>query len=183
MLGYSTLIKLFDNLLATGIMTGIYHSVMMKPLKEGSKPHAPVDGRWIYVGVDDTKGLTCYCRQNGSADVQNVEKLGACNNNKYRFQVPHRIVIYNASEKRDHEQIIALVSGAIMKTPLIRLQRIVNIPEEILRSEAPTGRFEFKDNTLYFAIEFFVLLDLQTDNCEHEIKCEGVPNPYCIAQQ
>lgn len=184
MLGYSTLINLFDNVLATQIVTGVYHSVALKPMPGGgNRPVAPVGKRYLPVGIQDTKGFTCYCRQSGSADVQSSEKLGGCNTKKYRFQVPHKLVFFSNSETRSHEEIIAKLVGAAMKTPFISLQKIITTPEELLRSEAPTGRFEFKENTLYFSIEFFVLLDLQTNNCEDEIKCEGVPNPYCRTQQ
>lgn len=183
MIGSSILSELFTNVLQTKFVTGIYHSVMMKPVEGGgSKPAAPVNKRWKYVGPEDTAGFSCYCRQVGSADVQAVEKLGGCNTSKYRFQVLHRLVFFNASEKRSHDEIIAKITGAVMKTNMIRLQKIVNLPEELLRSEAPTGRFNFKENTLYFSIEFFVLLDLQTNTCEQEINCEGVQNPYCLAE-
>lgn len=183
MIGYSILSELFTNVLQTKFVTGVYHSVMMKPIEGGGiKPAAPIKNRWAYVGPEDTKGFFCYCRQSGSADVQSSEKLGGCNTRKYRFQIPHRLVFFNASEKRNHEAIIAKITSAVMKTPFVTLQKIVTIPEEILRSEAPTGRFNFKENTLYFSIEFFVLLDLQTNTCEQEMKCEGVDNPFCLAE-
>jgi hypothetical protein len=181
MIGFSILRNLFDNVLQTKFVEGVYHSVMMKQDKEGIRPAAPVQDRWVYIGPDDTKGLYAYCRQTGSADVQSSERIGACNLKKYRFQVPHRIVFFHNSEDRDHEAIIAKITGAVMKTPFVLLQKIITIPDELLRSEAPTGKFKFKEKTLYFSIEFFVLLDLQTDTCEEEIKCSGIDNPYCTA--
>lgn len=181
MIGFSILSDLFTNIIQTKFVTGVFHSVMMKPIPGGgNKPAAPVKSRYEYVGPDDKKGFSCYCRQSGSADVTEIEKIGGCTSKKYRFQVPHRIVFYNAIEKRDHEAIIAAMLKAVMKTNMTRVQKLVTIPEEILRSEAPTGRFQFTETTLYFAIEFFVLLDVQADTCEAEIKCEGVPNPFCI---
>lgn len=180
MLGYSTLTNLFDNVLSAGFVTGVYHSVVMKPIPSGgNRPVAPVNKRFVGVGIEDNKGFSCYCRQTGSAEVKSSEKLGGCNVMKYRFQIPHRLVFFNDNETRSHEDIIAKITGAVMNTPLVSLQKIISIPEELLRSETPTGRFQFKENTLYFSIEFFVLLDLQRNNCEEEIKCEGVPNPYC----
>lgn len=183
MLGYSILIGLFDNVISTGMVKEIFHSVLMKPMEGGGNaPHAPVNGRWKYVGIDDRKGLSSYCRQSGTAESQGSEKLGGCNTKKYRFGIPHRLVFYAATEKRDHDTIIGKIAGAVMKTPFVTIQRIINLPDELLRSEAPTGRFQFKEHTLYFSIEFLVLLDLQTDNCTTEISCEGVTNPYCTTQ-
>lgn len=181
MLGFSILEPLFINVLQTKFVTGVYHSVMMKPLQEGgNKPAAPVNGRFVYVGLDDTKGFTCYCRQTGSADVSGTELVGSCNRKIYTLDIPTRLVFFNANEKRSHDEIIALLVKAVIKTNSVRLQKIINTPDEILRSEAPTGRFQFRDTTFYVAIDFFVTLDLQTDSCIDEIKCEGVPNPYCI---
>ena len=180
MIGFSILSNLFANIVATKFVTGVFHSVMMKPIETGGmKPAAPIQGRWQYVGIDDTKGFSCYCRQNGSADVDSVERIGSCNKNIYTLKVPQRLVFFHAIETRSHDEIIAQVLKAVISTPDVKLQKLVTIPEEILRSEAPTGRFKFKDNTLYFAIEFFVLLDIQADNCPVEIKCEGIPNPFC----
>lgn len=154
----------------------------MKPIAEGGvKPAAPVNQRFKYVGLDDTKGFSCYCRQSGPAEVIEAEKLGGCNLRKYRFQVPTKLVFFNNLETRSHDEIVALLLQAVMKTSFIRLQKFLTIPEEILKSEAPTGRFQFKENTFYLSIEFFLLLDIQNDNCTTEIKCEGVPNPFCIA--
>lgn len=181
MLGFSILESLFINILETKFVKEVYHSVLMKSLPEGGvKPAAPVADRFIYVGLDDSAGFNCYCRQTGSADVLSVEKLGACNNKKYRLNVPHKIVFYSSNEKRGHDDITARLLKAVIKTNFINLQKVTVIPDDILRSEAPTGRFKFQENTFYIAIDFFVLLDIITDNCEDEIKCNGVPNPYCI---
>lgn len=181
MFGFSILESLFINVIETKFVTEVYHSVLMKPLPEGGvKPAAPVHDRFEYVGLDDSKGFNCYCRQNGSADVLKIEHLGGCNQKKYRFSVPHKLVLFNNDETRDHEAITANLIKAVMKTNYVSLQKVISIPDDILRSEAPTGRFKFQENTFYIAIDFFVLLDLVADNCEEEIKCTGVPNPYCI---
>ena len=181
MIGFSILSDLFTNIIQTKFVTGVFHSVMMKPVEGGGmKPATPIGKRWKYVGPDDTTGFSCYCRQNGSADVDSIEKIGGCNTKIYTLKVPQRLVFYNANEKRSHDEIIASMLKAVIKTNLVKFQKLVNIPEEVLRSEAPTGRFKFTDQTLYFAIEFFVLLDVQADTCETEIKCEGIPNPFCL---
>jgi len=181
MIGFSTLSNLFNNVIATGIVNRIYHSVMLKPIDGGgNKPAAPVEGRWKYVGFDDTDGFSCYCRQTGSADVQGFNRVGGCNKKIYRFQVPCKLVLFSDFEERSHDDLIAKISGAVMKTPFINIQKIITNPDEILRSEAPTGKLTFKENTLFCSIDFFLLVDLQSDNCEEEIQCEKIPNPYCV---
>lgn len=181
MIGFSTLNELFNNILRTGIVNKVYHSVMLKPIDGGgNKPAAPVQGRWVYVGLNDTQGFSCYVRQTGSADVISTNRVGGCNKKIYRFQVPTRIVFYNDSEKRSHETLIGRLAGAIMKTGYLNVQKIITNPDEILRSEAPTGKFSFKEDTFFVAIDCFVLLDIQSDTCPTEITCEGIENPVCL---
>jgi len=184
MIGYSILEPLFINVLQTKFVNEIYHSVLMKPTPEGgNKPVAPVNKRYIYVGLNDTKGFSCYCRQSGSGDVVSTESLGSCGGQKkYRFQVPTKLVFFNDNEERSHDDIIGKLVQAVIKTNFIRFQKITNNPDEILRSEAPTGKFQFKENTFYVALDFFLLLDIQVDNCTTEIQCEGIQNPYCIEE-
>lgn len=181
MVGYSILNELFTNILQTKFVKEIYHSVILKRLDDsGTKPVAPVNGRFRFVGMDDKEGFTCYCRQTGSADVTESEKLGGCNSKKYRFQVPTRLVFFNQSEVRSHDDIISKLVGAVIKTNKIRVQKIINLPEDILRAESPTAKATLTEDSFYVAIDFFLLLDLQTDTCQEEIKCDGVPNPFCL---
>jgi len=99
------------------------------------------------------------------------------------MRIPQRLVFFNSGESRNHEDVQAKCMKAVIKTPRVTLQKLVTTPEEILRSESPTGRFQLKTDSLYFAIEFFVLLDLIADNCEEEIRCDGLANPYCTTTQ
>lgn len=162
-------------------MKGVYHSVRMKPLTSGGfVPAAPVNGKFIPVGIDDAKGFTCYVRQIGAAENVKEERIGGCGANKlYRFNVPHRVVFFNNKETRSHDEITSILLKAIMKTEFVKIQRVHINHEEILRAEAPTGRYGFAEATFYMAIDFFILLDTQTDNCDTEIQCEKVANPYC----
>ncbi len=180
MFGTSTLKQLFTAILQTKFVTGVHHSVKIQSQEGIGKPVAPVNGKFIYVGIDDREGFTCYCRQTGPADVESVEKIGGCSKKKYRLQVPHRLVFYNQEETRDHDTITARLTAATMDVYLVKLQRVLTIPDDILRTESPTGRFTFRDNSFYIAIDFFVLLDVMADTCETEITCEGIDNPFCI---
>jgi len=183
MIGYSILEPLFINVLQTKFVTEIYHSVLLKPTPEGgNKPVAPVNKRYIYVGLNDTKGFSCYCRQSGSGDVISNDRVGSCGPKIYRFQVPTKLVFFHDYEERIHDDIIGKLVQAVIKTDKVRFQKITMNPDEILRSEAPTGKFQFKESTFYVSLDFFILLDIQVDNCTTEIQCEGIQNPYCIAE-
>lgn len=180
MLGYSILKSLFDGIIATGLVKKIHHSVVLSPLAEGGwKPEAPVNGRFVYVGVDDTKGFTAYCRQNGSAEVTKIEKLGSCNKNLYTFQIPHKMVFYSRSDNRSHDDILSQLIKAMIGASDIKVQKVTNNPEDTMKTEVPTANIHFKEGSFYCSIDFFVLLKLQADTCEQEISCKAIKNPYC----
>lgn len=179
MLGYSILSNLFTNIIATKFVNSIYHSVVIESKDGERRPVASIDGKYRYVGIQDNNGFSCYCRQIGPAEVQKTFNVAACGKNITRFQVPHRIIFFNANEERNHEDILAKLIGVTMGSYRITISRINNIREDLLRQEVPTGRFNFTENTFYQGIDFFVLLDLQTDNCEQEIRCDGLRNPFC----
>jgi len=179
MTGSSILKEVFANVLATRIVTGVYHSVKLQNKQGVTKPVAPINGIFEGVGPDDTKGFTAYCRQTGPADVDKFERIGGCNSKLYTFSVPHKIVFFCDEEKRDHDSLFAKLTAAVMNTKKVRIQRLMSIPEDILRTEAPNGRFDFREYTFYAAIDFLLLLDIAEDKCGEEITCEGTPNPFC----
>lgn len=180
MIGFSILSNLFDNVLSTGFVKGIHHSIISKPAAngKGTKPAAPVQGRMIYVGPDDTKGFSCYCRQIGPLSVDKSELIGGCNGKLYTTSIPHSLVFFNDNEKRSHDDILARLLNAVIKTEFIKLSTVHSQPDVILKREVPTGKFNFTTSTFYIAIDFNVTLKLKADSCEVEIACDNVNNPY-----
>lgn len=180
MIGLTTLSALFTNLINTNIVDKVYHSVLIKQDGEHKKPAAPVKGRFQYVGVDDTKGFTAYCRAVGPVETEKSESMGSCSSiQRYRTQTLHRLVFFNQDEDRAPDDLSGRLLQAVMMTPKIKFKRLITNPGDILASEAPTGQFKFLPSTFYIAIEFLVVLDITTDTCQTEIKCKEVANPFC----
>lgn len=181
MQGLSILKNLFDNLIDTGIVRNVYHSVVIRQDGDHKKPAAPVSDRFQYVGVDDSKRFTTYCRAIGAMEVVKEEKFASCGGKNIRVQILHRLVFFNQKESRDFDDISGKLINAVLKTGnKIKFQRLVTNYQDILLQEAPTGQFKFTPSTYYTAIEFFVILDLTTNNCQQEIRCSGIENPYCF---
>lgn len=181
MINFSNLKILFENIIATGLVQDVYHSVIIREDQEGHrKPYAPIDEVYEYVGPDDTKGFHCYCRAMGPLESTNEERIGSCSTVQHRTQTLHRMVFFNIDEERFHDDLTAKLLKAFFNSGKnIRFQRAhVNI-EDIITQESPTGRFFFTPSTYYIAIDFYVLLKLQSDNCIEEITCTGIKNPYC----
>lgn len=180
MTGQSILKELFDNLLETKLFKEISHSVVLKKLLTGGvKPVAPYKEDFEAVGIEDHKGFNCYCRQVGPLEVSDIEKVGACGLKIYKTKTLHRLVFFNDNEKRSQDDLTGILTKAVIKTGFINLKSIESEADKILQKESPAGTFVFTNKTYYLAIDFFVLLTLQTDNCEQEISCNRLPNPYC----
>jgi len=175
-----TVETLLKNILDTHLLKNIYHSVTLQPRLQGGgySPAAQVAGRYVYIGPDDTKGFTGYVRQTGSADVQKRDQLGP-NMWRYLMNFPFRAVFFNNTEKRNFEDLTATLTKSIIKSPHVQLIRINPIREDVLRTEVPSGQFNFKTSTYYASIDFFIFLSLQTDNCEQVLSCIDLTNPYC----
>lgn len=183
MFGFSTLSTLFENVIKTKLVKNVYHSVQLRPLinGKGKAPAAKLDSQeWKYVGIDDTKGFSCYCRKIGAAEITKREMIGGCSSQILHTIAPHSLVFFNDVEKRSHDDITAKIIKAIMLTPNVRLQRIHDDFETIRGRECPTGKFNFTTYAYYTAFDFNLFLKLQVNNCEEEITCEGVKNPFCI---
>lgn len=180
MIGYSNLEPLFRAILETGLPNKIFHSVLItSDDKSRKKPSAPVDDRWQYVGVNDMQGFSAYCRVTGPMEVQSSTPLGGCSLRQYSTTTPHRLVFFNGNEKRDFDQLTAILVKAVMSAgSAIRFTRLLTIPASILQEESG-GAYTFGISTFYIAIDFSLALKLQTDNCSTEIICKGLPNPYC----
>lgn len=180
MIGFSPLNKLFTAVWNTGLVTKIFHSVLITKTTDGHiKPVAPVGGSYQYVGVEDTEGFVAYCRQAGDVEILKEEPVGA-GLRFYHLQVLHRLVFFNSNESRTHEDLTAQFLKAVMSVPKdVRLRKAITMPVQLLQQESPTGKYVFTPDTYYCGIEFFVLLRLQADTCPQEIKCAGLPNPFC----
>lgn len=179
MIGYLTLRTLFGLILDTKVgISRVYHSVIVRPTPEGRKPAAPVGGKYIYVGVDDTSGFSCYCRPIEPINVNKSERKGSCSSKIFHTRTLHRLVFFHDHEDRLHDDLLGVLIKAVIKSG-VDLSRVHTNHEEILKAEAPTGRFTFEPSTFYAAIDFYLLLELTADNCPAEIRCEGLPNPYC----
>lgn len=176
-----TLNKLFTNLLQTKFFKQVYHSVTLQPRLQGGgySPAAQVNGRYVYVGPDDTKGFAAYVRQTGTMEVQGVKEALGGGQFRYKMKVPMRAVFFNDKEGRNFEDLTAALTKAIIKTPLVDLARINPLREDVLRNEVPSGAFKFKTSTYYVSIDFFIILFLQSDNCEQVLTCSDLANPFC----
>lgn len=179
MQGFSILSQLFTRVIETKFVSGIYHSALLSEIEKGKglMPVVNLNGRYKYIGIDDTKGFFAYCRQTGPLEVLETRKIGGCQTKQYKTQIPQRLVFFNNHEERSHEDISAVLIKAVIGSVGVKLSKVYSDQRDILKQESPTLTFNFTQKTFYCAIDFFVLLTLQTDNCEQEMRCEGLQNP------
>ena len=65
MIGYSVLNNIFNTLLNDGLVTKVYHDVIIIEEEKNRFPVFPKGDEFVYVGVDDSKKMNCYFRQMG----------------------------------------------------------------------------------------------------------------------
>lgn len=165
-----------ETILSTGLVKEVYHSCelirneenkLMFPAYKSGKEN-------IYVGVDDTKDLFCYIRNNGSVTVLNNTLVSSCNKS-YEVSVPMRAVFFNDNETRDFGLLTTNLSKFIFLKDVF-LTRIVRDKYILSAEESTLWKTRFDGNVFYIAIDFTIKKFLQTSSCEEDL-CAYYPNP------
>lgn len=177
MIGFSILQDLFSKIIATGHVKQVFHSVIIRPDNTGNrKPSAPVGNKFVYVGIDDSKGFLCYCRAIGPLETVKVERISSLVT-EYTVQQLNRLVFYNEFGC-DHDTIAGQLVKIVMSSNETKFVRLYTDADDIIRQEQPTGTFNLPTSALYIAIEFHLTMKLIKDECEVEIS-SGLKNPFC----
>lgn len=159
----------------TGLVKKVFHScqlirnevdgIMYPAYKRGNE--------YIYTGIDDTKELFAYIRENG--DVVAVPmKLGGCFK-AYELTAPLRVVYFHDSEERDFDDLTRKLT-AFTFTPNVKLIKITLDKFRLVREESPIFRQHFDGKTFYIAVDIYVNFVYAKDDCETE-NCNSLPNP------
>lgn len=179
MQGYSILKTAFDKILDTGLTYRVFHSVKkFEDVNEGTTYPVYPSGidEFTYVGIDDTKHMTVYCRQIDDLRVVKPELIASSLYN-YRVAIPHRMVFFNDFEKRNQDDLLSrFIQFAFL--PNIKLLRVIVDKERLANMESTAKGFNFGDETFYAAIDFEIALTLSQQNCEIELTCDSLTNPY-----
>lgn len=192
MLGLSTLNKVFTNVIATGLVSEVFHSVIIRDDGTGQKkPSAPVDTKFIYVGIDDREGFHGYCRAVSPLEVYREEKIGPGNWITY-YRIMNRLVFHNGIEHRSHDGLAGILTNAVLGVAGVKLNKLYTNAEDFLRQEQPTGSFSLKTGEFYIAIDFYFYAAAVKNYCEpgegapggqfsltEELTC-GPENPFCL---
>ncbi len=181
MIGYSVIKNLFYNLFATGIVKKIYHDVTILEEDNGFKYPVYREGEeFVYVGIDDTKIMSCYLRQTGPVQNTKTEFISA-NQKLYKIRVPYRLVLFNDFEKRNFDQLqIALMK--IMYSENIFLDKIITNSDDLLNIETSPKNFHLGGTSFYCAFDFFVISSIAEERCPTEISCSDLQNPICAPE-
>jgi hypothetical protein len=168
-------IEMAKQILASGLVTNVYHNSQLIRDQADSQlyPAYQVGEEFLYVGVDDTKGLFCYIRTNG--DLAGLPlKVASCARS-YDMNAPLRVVFFNDHEERNHEQLITQLSKLTFLTG-VTLQRIITDKYRLAKEESPLGRIKLDGNTFYVAFDVLAHFVLLPSTCE-PTPCIVHPNP------
>lgn len=173
----ATQLLIADVLLKTTLVTRVYHSCEMILNKEGKMyPCYPVGGEYLYVGMDDRKGLYAYIRGNGDA-VATTLKLQSCAR-AYDVRTPMRVVFFHDNEDRDRnflQKKLALFTSLADVT----LQKIITDKYRLVKEESDVFDANIDGKVFYMAVDVLVKTILLSDTCANA-ECEIHQNPLCL---
>lgn len=167
-------IEIAKSILESGLVTKVFHSCIM--LRNDPADIYPVYQRgkeFVFTGLDDTKGLFAYIRENG--DITSVPfKLDSCSLS-YEVTAPLRVVFFNDNETRDHAWLLEKLAKFSFFTR-VRLQKIITDKFRLVKEESPLFRSKFDGKTFYVAFDVFLTFILLQNSCEPSA-CITHPNP------
>lgn len=175
MLGYSTIKGLIQYLLNGNIVTRVYHSVTMQDKGGKRYPAYKVGDDFFYVGIDDTKRMSCYLRQTGAMVVGKSEFFTG-SAKAYYVTVPYRLVFFNDFEGRNFDELTAKILQGVF-LPGITLIRYYNDGNELMKVETSPELFRLGGTSFYKAVDLAVSFWMKPDNCEMEVGCTNIENP------
>lgn len=177
MLAYSELKPLFSFLINEGIVTKIYHDIIIWSEGDNRYPayRREGDDGFVYTGIDDTTTMNCYIRQTGNVEKLKSEWIGSCKK-IYICRVPYRVVFFSDFEDRNFDSLYS----KILKSTLyngIELIKLVTDFKQILNDETNPRGFHFGASTFYAALDIVMKFSEGDNICPEEINCEKLPNP------
>lgn len=168
-------IEIGNAILATNIIKKVFHSVQLLRSEDSNVlyPVYPIGAEYSFAGLDDTAGLFAYIRINGDITTTAL-RVGSCAGG-YRGVAPLRVVFFNDSEDRNHEDLIDQLAAFTFLSN-VALVRIITDKYRLLREESPLFRAKFDAKTFYIAIDVNAAFEYLPNSCEPE-KCIIQPNP------
>ncbi len=172
-------VELCETVLATKLLTRMYHSVeLVRDSQRNTSTPYWKDGKageYQFVGPDDSLGLYGYVRVSG--DISAVPlKVGSCARS-YETSIPMRLVFFRANEERDHASLLQQLLSVTFLTG-VSLSRIITDKFKLRQDEAPQTKQNFDASTFYVAFEVLVNALLLPSHCEQDA-CRTFTNPIC----
>lgn len=172
-------IELCNAVLATRLLTRMYHSVEMvrDAQRNSATPYYPKGGagEYDFVGPDDTLSFYGYVRVSGDISAT-LLKVQSCARS-YEASIPMRVVFFNQHEERDHASLVQQLLSVTFLTG-VTLVRVITDKFKLIKDEAPQTKQNFDAATFYVAFEVLVNALLLPSHCEQDV-CRTFTNPIC----
>jgi hypothetical protein len=168
-------VEIAEEIIKTGLVTKVFHSCQL--LRDDQSrtlyPAYQVGAEFTYAGIDDSKGLFAYIRNNGDAQAVPL-KITSCQG-AYTVTAPLRIVFFNDNEDRNQDDLaLQLMPFTFLKN--VFLVRVINDRQRLVREESSVFREKFDGKTFYLAVDINVTFILLPSDCAPEA-CIVYPNP------
>lgn len=174
-------IEIAEHIKNTGLVTQIFHSViLLKDEQRGTMfPAYKKGAEFVYSGIDDTKGMFAYIRENGDITASPL-KIASCAKS-YTVIAPLRVVFFHDQDKRDFGVLTTKLSS-FTYLQNVSLVKIITDRWRLVQEESPLFRERFDGKTFYIAFDITVKFELTANDCEvddcviyiNPIKCPAV---------
>lgn len=170
-------IKLAQLLLSTGVVSEVFHSVILYADENGDKfPVYAKGAEQYYIGPDDKKGRFAYIRQTGPV-MKGNEVLEGSEKKMYLLSSANRIVVF---KDRETENVDSLVRKLLKPcfSDFVSLSSYQHNAFQLEKQESPIAKFAFDATTFYVAIDVVIRWWASEEDCEEP--CITYPNPICL---
>lgn len=170
-------LRIADAIIATGLVSKVYHSCQQLRNDQNQRLYAAYKSgnEFLYAGIDDTKGMFAYIRNNGDINATQL-KVASCSHS-YDINAPLRVVFFSDHEEKDFNFLIERLSSFTF-LDVVTLQRVIDDKWRLIREESDIFRERFDGKTFYVAFDVIANFVLLKNTCEQDA-CPTFPNPIC----
>lgn len=161
--------KIAEKLLKNTVLETVFVNAQLLERDKDIFPAYRENNEFVYLGVDDTKGLFAYVRQTDNVRLETVYTEGC--NYLYRANTPFRIVFCGLHTHFNSEQVCLFAIMSLGSLPIVLNQIILDSKKLFDLENKLKKDIVFSENMLYAAIDVVLSTPFSLLDCQAELEC------------